>query len=125
MTHTLIELATMDRPGQELHPAWRAILDLRPRMCGVQIWHRGAKRDPGMCWDWEVALAMIVRGYGADVVKCVEVDGWSRYLLPPLFVPLAAEEEYMAVDPAIAPETLLSYYRRTIRGAMEAANVCD
>lgn len=72
--------------GMEIHPAWRAITDLRPRMIGVALWRPGAVREPGHCWDWEIALSMIVRGYGADVVRCAEVGGWARYLLPPLYI---------------------------------------
>lgn len=101
------------RPGLEIHPAWRAIVDVHPRMIGVAAWRPGLESDPGFRWDWEIALSMIVRGYGADVVRCPELQGWARYLLPPVYVYVAHDEEQLPVDPAISPMAMIEYYRRT------------
>jgi hypothetical protein len=99
---TLLEMVQMvdSNPDgwSEIHPAWRAIADLHAHMIGFAHWRPGAQHVPGYAWDWQIALSMIVRGYGADVVRCAEVDGWARYLLPPLQVARCNGDDDLPVD---------------------------
>ena len=98
LTEAIREADAEQFPGMEIHPAWRAIVDLRPNLIGVMVWRPGLVCPAGFAWDWEIALSMMVRGYGDDVRPCPAVGGWRRYLLPPLYVAIDDGDEDLPID---------------------------
>lgn len=145
MTATLIEIVrlidTESLGIREVHPAWRAIVDLHPRMCGVQAWAPGNTRMPGFVWDWEIALSMIVRGYGSDITRApggwragatppeawnypFEGGCWYRYILPPVEVSVCEDFDVLPLNPDIDLQLITDYYERQFAdGKVQRAEV--
>lgn len=119
----------------EMHPSWRAIVDLYPELTHVQPWKPGAVKTEGAAWDWQIALSMAVRNVADDVTRTqmgqkhrfheiTRGDGstkvemfsspWYRFELPPVLIPVDnIDEGALPLNPAIDPKEMLGYYART------------
>lgn len=120
------------------HPAWEEWEEAHPSTI-VENWSPGAVRPvvaDAVQWDWECALWMIVRGYGADITRVemgwlpgkLPVDHWAypheggpwyRYELPDAYIldyehNYDIDEERLPVATNIDPVELIAYHKRTM-----------
>lgn len=79
-------MATQSLPQTILHPAWEAVAK---RLRNEERWKLRAFGKPGGYHDWEIALAMCVGGYGADLIVTErDAEGQPKaYAFPDRWIP--------------------------------------